>query len=71
MKARRLLKKITVNKYIFHRNEAEEAGVYGEAIAGSNFKSLFTLMLSRRQILRHVYIDEFLRALRSLGIKKR
>ena len=44
-------------------------GIWG-AIPGSNFKSLFTSMVSRRQDLRQVGIDEFLRALRSLGIKK-
>ena len=69
-KARKLLKRITENKGILDRNEAVEAVVYREAIPGSNFKSLFTSMVSRRQDLRQVGIDEFLRALRSLGIKK-
>ena len=69
-KARKLLKRITENKGILDQNEAGEAVVYGEAIPGSNFKSLFTSMVSRRQDLRQVSIEEFLRALRSLGIKK-
>ena len=47
-----------------------EAVIYGEAIPGSDFKSLFTSMVSRRQNLRQISIDEFLRALRSLGIRK-
>ena len=51
-----------VKKGILDRNEAGEAVVYGEAITGSNFKSLFTSMVSRRQDLRQVGIDEFLRA---------
>lgn len=37
-KARRLLKVITENKNVLTRNEAGEAVVNGEAIAGSNFK---------------------------------
>ena len=44
--------------------------LYGEPIPGSNFKSLFTLMDSRRQDLRQMGIDEFFRAIRSLGTTK-
>ena len=44
--------------------------VYAEAIPDSNFKSLFTSIISNRQDLRQVGIDEFFRAIRSLGIKK-
>ena len=57
-------------KLILDRNEAGKAVVYGEEILGSNFKSLFTSMVSRRQNLRHVGIDELLCGLRSFGIKK-
>ena len=69
-KARMLLKRITENKGILDRNEAGEAVVYGEAIPGSNFKSLFTSMVSRRQNLTQVDMDDFFPALRSHGIKK-
>ena len=44
--------------------------VYGEAIPRSNFKSLFTSIVSRQQDLRQVGIDEFFRALQRFGIKK-
>ena len=70
-KARRPQKRITENKGILDQNKAGEAVVYGEAIPRSNFKSLFTLMVSRRQDLRQVGVDKFLRALRSFGIKKK
>ena len=69
-KALKLIKRITENKGILDRNESGEAVVYREAIPESNFKSLFTSMVSRRQDLRQVGIEKFLRALRSLGIKK-
>ena len=69
-KAHRLLKKITEHPNILTRNENGEAVVYGDAIPGSNFKSLFKSMVSNQQNLNQVSIDEFLRALRSLGVKK-
>ena len=55
---------------ILTRNENGEAVVYGDAILGSNFKLLFKSMVSNQQNLNQVGIDEFLRALRSLGVKK-
>ena len=69
-KAYRLLKKITEHPNILTRNENGEAVVYGDAIPGSNFKSLFKSMVSNQQNLNQVGIDEFLRALQSLGVKK-
>ena len=69
-KAHKLLKKITEQPDILTRNENGEAIVYGDAIPGSNFKSLFKSMVSNQQNLNQVGIDEFLRALRSLGVKK-
>ena len=69
-KAHRLLKKITGHSNIFTRNKYKEAVVYGDAIPGSNFKSLFKSMVSNQQNLNQVGIDEFLRAIRSLGVKK-
>ena len=68
--AHRLLKKITEHADILTRNENGEAVIYGNAIPGSNFKSLFKSMVSNQQNLNQVGIDEFLRALRSLGVKK-
>ena len=68
-KAHRLLKKITEQPDILTRNENREAVVYGDAISGSNFKSLFKSIVSNQQNLNQVGIDEFLRALRSLGVK--
>ena len=52
------------------RNENGEAVVYGDAIPGSKFKSRFKSMVSNQQNLNKVGIDKFLRALRSLGVKK-
>ena len=69
-KAHRLLKIITDNPDILTKNEHGEAVVYGDAIPGSNFKSLFKSMVSNQQNLNQVGIDEFLRALQSLGVKK-
>ena len=69
-KAHRLLKRITDNPDILTRNENGEAVIYGDAIAGSNFKSLFKSMFSNQQNLNQVGIDEFLYAVRSLGVKK-
>ena len=69
-KAHRLLKKITDQPDILNRNENGEAGVYVNAIPGSNFKSLFKSMVSNHQNLNQVGIDEFPLALRSLGVKK-
>ena len=50
------------------RHENGEAVVYGDAIPGSNFKSLFKLMVSNQQDLHQVGIDDFFRALRSSGV---
>ena len=69
-KAHRLLKKITEQPDILTRNTNGEAVVYGDAISGSNFKSLFKSMVSNQQNSNQVGIDVFLRALRSLGVKK-
>ena len=55
---------------ILTRNENGEAEIYGNAIPCSNFKSLFKSMLSNQQNFNQVGIDEFIRALRSLGVKK-
>ena len=60
----------TEHPNIFTRNENGEAVVYVDAIPGSNFKSLFKSMVSNQQNLNQVGSDEFLRALRSLGVKK-
>ena len=68
--AHRLLKKITKHADILTRNENGEAVVYGDAIPGSNFKSLFKSMVSNQQNLNRVGFDEFLRALQSLNVKK-
>ena len=69
-KAHRLLKKITEHPNILTRNENEKAVVYGDAIPGSNFKSLFKWLVRNQQNLNQVGIDEFFRALQSLGVKK-
>ena len=69
-KAHRLLKKITEHPNILTNNENEEAVVYNDAIPGSNFKSLFKSMVSNQQNMNQVGIDEFLRALLSLDVKK-
>ena len=69
-KAHRLLKKIREHAVILTRNENGKSVIYGNAIPGSNFKSLFKSMVSNQQNLNLVGIDEFLRALRSLGVKK-
>ena len=69
-KAHRLIKKITEHQNILSRIENGKAVVYGDVISGSNFKSLFKSMVSYQQNLNQVGIDEFLRALRSLGVKK-
>ena len=68
-KAHRLIKKITEHPNILTRNENGEAVVYGDAISGSNFKSLFKSMVRNQENLNQVGIDEFLCALRSLGVK--
>ena len=65
-----MLKKITEHADIFTRNENGEAVIYGNAIPGSNFKSLFKSIVSNQQNLNQVVIDEFLRALQSLGVTK-
>ena len=69
-KEHRLLNRITENPDILTRNKNGEAVIYGHAIPGSNFKSLFKSMVSNQQNLNQVGIDEFLRALRTLGVKK-
>ena len=63
------VKKITEHADILTRNENGEAVIYGYAIPCSNFKLLFKSMVSNQQNLNQVGIDEFLRALRSLGVK--
>ena len=67
---RALLKKITEHADILTRNKNEEAVIYGNAIPSSNLKSLFKSMVSNQQNLNQVGIDEFLRAWRSLCVKK-
>ena len=52
------------------RNENCKAVVYGNAISGGNFKSLFKSMVSNQQNLNQVGIDECLLAFRNLGVKK-
>ena len=69
-KAHRLLKKITEHADTLTRNENGEAVIYGNAIPGSYFKSLFKSMVSNQQNLNQVGIDEFFRALLSRGVKK-
>ena len=64
----RLLKKITEHADILTRNQNGEAVVYGNAILGSNRKSLFESIVSNKQNLNQVGIDEFLCASRSLGV---
>ena len=54
---------------ILSRNENWEAVVYGDAVSGSNFKSLFKSMVRNQQNLNQLGIDEFLGALRSVGVK--
>ena len=49
--AHRLLKKISEHQYILTKNEKEEAVLYEDAIPGSNFESLFKLMVSNQQKL--------------------
>ena len=68
--AHRLLKKITEQPDILTRNKNGEAVVYGDANPGSNFKSLFKSMVSNQQDLHQVKIDDFLRLLQSLVLKK-
>ena len=68
--AHRLLKKITEHADILTRNENGEAVVYGDAIPGTNFKSIFKSIVSNLQNLNQMGINEFLCALRSLGVKK-
>ena len=55
---------------ILTRNKNGEAVIYLNGIPGSNFKSLFKSMVSYQQNLNQVNIDEFLRALHSLGVEK-
>ena len=69
-KAHRVLKKITEHADILTRNENGETVIYGNAIPGSNFKSLFKSMVSNQLNLNQVGIYKFLRPLRSLGVKK-
>ena len=69
-KAHRLLKIITEYPDILSRNKIREAVVHRNAIPNSNFKSLFTSMVSNKLNLNQMGIDEFLSPLRSLGVKK-
>ena len=62
-KSHRHFKRSTENPDNLTRNG--KAVIYGDAIPGSNFKSLFKSMVSNQQNLNQVGIDEFLRALRS------
>ena len=68
--AHRHLKKITEHPNILSRNDNVEAVVYGDVIFGSNSRSLYKSMVSNQQNLNQVGIDEILRALQSLGVKK-
>ena len=70
-KAHRLLKRVTENPDMLTRNRNGKAVIYGDAIPSSNFKSLFKSMVKNQQNLNQVDIDEFLRALRILGVKKK
>ena len=69
-KAHRLFKRIKENPDILTINENGEAVLYGDTISGNNFKSLFKLMVTNQQNMNQVGIDEFFRALKSLGVKK-
>ena len=68
--AHRLLKKITEHPNIITKNENGKAVVNGDAIPDSNLKLLLKSMVSNQHNLNQVGIDEFLRALRSLGVKR-
>ena len=68
--AHRLLKKITEHADNFIRTENGETVIYRNANPNSNFKSLFTLMVSNLQNLNQVNIEEFLRVLQSHDVKK-
>ena len=67
--ANRLQKKITELPDILIWNENGEAVVYGDAIPGSNFKSLYKSMVSNQPDLHQVGIDDFCRAQQSLGVQ--
>ena len=69
-KAHILLKNFTEHADILTRNENGKAVVYVDAIPGSNFKSLLKSMVCNQQNLNQISINEFLRALRSLNVKK-
>ena len=69
-KAHRQLKKITEHADILTWNENGEAVINRNAIPDNNFKSLYKSLVSNQQNLNQVGIDEFLRPLRSLGVKK-
>ena len=56
-KVHRLIKNITEHPIILMRNENGEGLVYEDAIAGSNYKSLFKSMVSNQQNLNQVGID--------------
>ena len=62
--------KIKEHPNILTRNENGKAVVNGDAIHSSNIKSLFKSIISNQQNLNQMGIDEFLRSLRSLGVKK-
>ena len=53
----------------FTINENRKAVIYGDSIPVSNFKSLFKSLVSNQQNLNYLGIDDFLRALPSLGVK--
>ena len=68
--AHRLFKRTTEHPNILTSHENGEAVVNGDTIPGCNFKSLFKSMVNNQQNLNQVIINEFLYALRSLGVKK-
>ena len=61
-KAHRLLKNISEHADILTRKKNKEAVIYGNAISGSNFKSLFKLMVSNQPNVNLVGIEKFVQA---------
>ena len=68
--AHKLLKEIIEHAYILTKHKNGKALANGDAIPSSNFKSIFKSMVSNQPNFNKVGIEKFLRALRSLGIKK-
>ena len=52
-------KRITKNSDILTKNKNVKAVIYGDAIPGSNFESLFNSMVSNQQNWNFVGVDEF------------